>query len=290
MNAFHEIVVSPENFPAVVIIHSPKNTPICEPHWHESVELLASLDSRLEITCGQDHFILMENDVALINSSMIHRVTAAKGHAVVSLSLRLAPGLFKNYSKENHNWFDLDQNPKAREDIAACCRRLYMLYTAEEENPGLLLEANALVFHIVYMLITHLSISSMDRPRTHSEKYYGRYLEIIAYMEEHYSTPLTLNEIAEMMHLSKEHLSREFRSYVGEGFREHLRNIRLEKAQKDLLGSDLPLIDIAIKHGFPNLRAYNHACKNFYHLSPAQYRRNYKAQDKSSYRNLEEIH
>lgn len=278
MSAFHEIVVPPDNFPAVIIIHSPKNTTICEPHWHESVELLASLDSRLEITCGQDKFVLMENDVALINSSMVHCVTALKDHAVVSLSLRLDPRLFKNYSKENHNWFDLSRNPKARQDIASCCRRLYILYVAEEENPGLLLEANALVFHIVYMLITHLSISRMDRPRN-SEKYYGRYLEIIAYMEDHYNTPITLNEIAEMMHLSKEHLSREFRSYVGEGFREHLRNIRLAKAQKDLLGSDLPLIDIAIRHGFPNLRAYNHAFEKFYHMTPAQYRRNYRSKN-----------
>ncbi len=279
MNPYHEIVIPPENFPAVVLIHSPQNTTIYERHWHESIELLASLDSRLHITCGQNEFDLMENDVALINSSVIHRVTGVKGHAVVSLSLRLDPRLFKNYSKVNHHWFDLSQNEEARQDIASCCRKLYELYIQEEENPGLLLEANALVFHIVYLMITYLCISRMESPQAHSEKYYDRYREVMVYMEEHYSEPLTLDEIAGLLHLSKEHISREFRSYVGEGFREHLTNIRLINAQKDLLGTDLPLIDIAIKNGFPNLRAYNHAFRKYYDILPTQYRRNYKRQN-----------
>ncbi|MDE6202866.1 MAG: AraC family transcriptional regulator, partial [Lachnospiraceae bacterium] len=257
MNAFHEIVVPSDNFPAVVIIHTPENTTVSAPHWHESIELIASLDSRLHITCGQNGIELKENEIALINSAMIHGVVPVKGHAVVSLSLRLDPGLFRNYSKETYNWFDLNRNKEVSQDIACCCRKLYELYAQEEEKPGLLLEANSLVFHIVYLMITYLCISRTKRLQSHSEKYYERYCELMAYIEEHYNEPLTLNEIAGKMHLSKEHLSREFRSYVGEGFREHLTNIRLIKAQKDLLGTDLPLIDIAIRNGFPNLRAYN---------------------------------
>lgn len=278
MSAIHEIVVPPDNFPAIIIIHSPKNTSVCKLHWHESIELLASLDSRLHITCGQKQFNLMENDVALINSSMIHSVAPLEGHAIVSLSIRLDPGLFKNYSNEKYNWFDLEQNLEAKQDIIICCRKLYELYTYEKGNTGLLLEANALIFHIVYLMITHLCVSHLDYSRDRSEKYHDRYRKIIAYMEEHYNDSLPLNEISEMLHLSKEHLSREFRSYVGEGFREHLTNIRLVKAHKDLLGSDLPLLDIALEHGFPNLRAYNQAFQKIYHVSPAQYRRNYKRQ------------
>ncbi len=282
MNAYHEIVVPPDNFPAIILIHSPKNTTIFEMHWHECIELVASLDSRLHIACGQDEFDLMENDVAMINSSMIHCVRALKGHAIVSLSLRLDPRLFQNYSEGNHNWFDLNQNEEARRDIASCCRKLYELYAQEKENPGLLLEANALVFHIVYVMITYLCVSRMDHPQAHSEKYNDRYRELMAYMEEHYDQPLTLDHIADLLHLSKEHISREFRSYVGEGFREHLTKIRLINAQKDLLGSDLPLIDIAIKNGFPNLRAYNHAFQKYYEVPPAQYRRNYKRQNQKT--------
>lgn len=278
MSAIHEIVILPDNFPAAIIIHSPKNTSECKLHWHESIELLASLDSRLHITCGQKQFNLMENDVALINRSMIHSVAPLGGHAIVSLSIRLDPGLFKNYSNEKYNWFDLEQNLEAKQDIIICCRKLYELYTYEKDNTGLLFEANALIYHIVYLMITHLCVSHLDDTRDHSQKYYDRYRKIIAYMEEHYNEALPLNEISEMLHLSKEHLSREFRSYVGEGFREHLTNIRLVKAQKDLLGSDLPLLDIALAHGFPNLRAYNQAFQKTYHVSPAQYRRNYKRQ------------
>ena len=279
MEAFHEIVVPPENFPAIVLIHSPENNEMCELHWHESIELLASLDSHLHIICGQDEFDIMENDIALINSSLIHRISPVDGHAIVSLSLRLDAELFKNYSMGNHYWFDLNQNSEARQNIADCCRKLYELYTFEKDNPALLLEANALVFHIAYLMATHLCISRVKHPQSHSEKYNERYHEIMLYMNENYNKPLTLNDIAKRMHLSKEHLSREFSFYVGEGFRNHLANLRLIKAQKDLLSSDLPLIDIAIQHGFSDLRAYNRAFQKCYGISPAQYRRTYNRQN-----------
>lgn len=275
MSAFHEIVVPPDNFPAVMIIHTPENSRICELHWHESIELIASLDSRLHIVCSSEQYDLMENDIMLINSSVVHCVNPLDEFAVVSLSLRLEPGLFKNYSNVNYNWFDIERDLKAKQDIIACCRKLYELYS-QEEKTGLLLEANALVFHIVYLMVTSLCVSHLKHTQAYSEKYYSRYREIMSYMEENYDSPITLSEIADFMHLSKEHLSREFRSYVGEGFREHLTNIRLMKAQKDLLGSDLSLIDVAIKHGFPNLRAYNYAFEKVYCISPARYRKNYK--------------
>ena len=100
----------------------------------------------------------------------------------------------------------------------------------------------------------------------------------MAYIQDHYNESLTLESVAAYAHLSKEHLSREFKKYVGEGFRTHLVNIRLSKAQADLIGTDMSLLDVALKHGFPDLRSYTTAFKESFGQSPKQYRRNYKIQ------------
>lgn len=279
MEAFHEIVIPRENIPAVIMLHSPQgNNTACELHWHESVELLASLDSRLHIICGQNEFDLMENDIALVNSSQVHRIYPLEGHAIVSLSLRLDAKIFQNYTGEKRCWFDLSLNEDARKEIGFCCRKLYELYAKEDHDSSVLLEANSLVFHIAYLLNTRLCTSSMkgSSSRLYSRKYEGRYHTILSYMEENYNKPITLDEIAGLVHLSREHLSREFSTYAGESFREHLTAIRLVKAQTDLLGSDLPLIDIAIAHGFSDLRAYNRAFRKYYGVSPAAYRQSHR--------------
>ncbi len=92
-------------------------------------------------------------------------------------------------------------------------------------------------------------------------------------MEDRYDEPITLELLAKELHISKEHLSREFRTYTGDSFRNHLVEIRLNNAHRDLLSSDLPLIDVAIKNGFSDLRSYNRAFKKYYHISPQQYRK-----------------
>lgn len=278
MRPFHEIVIPPENFPAIVLCHSPKQKEQCELHWHEAVEIIASLDSRLKIISGQTEFEIPENSVAIINSGLIHRITPITGYAVTSLSLRLDPNFFSKYSKINPNWFDARHDNEASREVADCCRKLAELYSSENNNTEIILEANSLVYHIVYLMVTKLCVSHIKFSHSHSEKYLERYQKIVRYMEENYKNPLTLNEAAKIMHLSKEHISREFPLYIGEGFREHLTNIRLIKAQELLLGSDLPIEKIAENTGFPDSRAYNAAFKKCYGISPAQYRRNYKRQ------------
>lgn len=132
-----------------------------------------------------------------------------------SLSLRIAPEIFQKYCGKDHCWFDLNRSPEARKEIADCCQKLYELYSEENTQPYLLLEANSILFHIVYLMVTHIR-SDYPADRLHySEKYYNRYREIMRYMEEHYNEPISLEDVASFIHLSKEHLSREFPTYVG---------------------------------------------------------------------------
>ncbi len=52
IDGFHEIVISSENIPAMVMIHHPDERP-CQSHWHEGVELVASLNSELNVLCDK---------------------------------------------------------------------------------------------------------------------------------------------------------------------------------------------------------------------------------------------
>ncbi len=275
MEGFHEIVIPQDNIPAMVMIHHSDERP-CQSHWHEGVELVASLNSELNIWCDGKKYQIPENGLALFNSTQIHKVTPIKHYddTHTSISLCISPKLFKDYCKSDRILFDLSQNRGTTEEIICYCEKLYKIYE-QENSVDILLEANSILFHIVYLMVRDLRVSPNRMNNAASDKYFERYRKLITYMEERYAEPITLELLAKEIHISKEHLSREFRTYTGESFRDHLVGIRLNNAQRDLLYSDLPLIDVAINNGFSDLRSYNRAFQKYYHTSPQQYRKTF---------------
>jgi AraC-like DNA-binding protein/mannose-6-phosphate isomerase-like protein (cupin superfamily) len=69
------------------------------------------------------------------------------------------------------------------------------------------------------------------------------------FIHEHYSEPLTLDDLAECCNLNKFHLARVFRTRTGVTPMEYVRQARLDIALRLLLESDLPLREIAPRVG-----------------------------------------
>ncbi len=95
----------------------------------------------------------------------------------------------------------------------------------------------------------------------------------IAFIEDNYMRPINAADAANSVHLSYSHLARLFRKYSGETIVHHINNMRLQKAQRLLLCTDLPVARIAEESGF---RSKNYFCtifKKFFNISPVDYRK-----------------
>ncbi len=95
------------------------------------------------------------------------------------------------------------------------------------------------------------------------------------YMSQHFSTPLTVAEVAKEVGISATYLSALFRQAVGVPFREHLSRLRVEKSKQLLLSTGDSLADIAAACGFSDQSRY---CKVFRRLSgitPGKFRAAY---------------
>lgn len=73
--------------------------------------------------------------------------------------------------------------------------------------------------------------------------------QVQAYIHEHYSESLTLDDLAACCNLNKFHLARVFRTRAGVTPMEYVRHARLDIALRLLLESDLPLREIAPRVG-----------------------------------------
>ncbi len=103
-----------------------------------------------------------------------------------------------------------------------------------------------------------------------------RYMMAIQYMKENYTLPLTVDLVANKIHVSSRQLQRIFKEYGPFSFSEQLESFRLEQVCKDLLYSKTSIEDIAYKHGFSSSSYLHYVFKKSLGVTPRQYRNQHK--------------
>lgn len=103
--------------------------------------------------------------------------------------------------------------------------------------------------------------------------YTERLKTVISRVEQDYSHPLTVHEMADFCGCSSSHFMRWFRQMTGSSFGQYVNERRLAYAAELLRKSDDKIILIAEKAGFENLSNFNRQFKSRYGITPSEYRK-----------------
>lgn len=106
--------------------------------------------------------------------------------------------------------------------------------------------------------------------------------DIITFIEEHYSEPLTQEQVARQFHYSSSYFSALFSKNMSETFSRYLSKYRARKARFDLLETDESIYSIAVRSGFSDSRRFINAFRDMYGITPLQYRKAYKKQNETN--------
>lgn len=251
-------------------------------HWHDEMELIViqkgsgcvSVDFRSEtvfagdiviILPGQLHSISqkesqpMEYENILFRPSMLisgaHDL-CAENYILPLIHAQLSPDTF------------LTPECSYYSESSACIREIDRL-CASQPN-GYQLAVKGWLFQFLFYLICHQKEQpSFSRAQ---EKHLKKMKCILTYMEEHFSEPISIEEMANLIYYSKSHFMKFFKTYTGKGFTEYLNDYRLNHAAQLLSTSDLPLIEIAASSGFENLSYFTRIFKREYGITPGKYR------------------
>ena len=94
----------------------------------------------------------------------------------------------------------------------------------------------------------------------------------VAYMEDHLTDDVSLDDVARAVHLSPFFLQRGFSLMTGYGVGEYLRNRRLYEAALDLQRTGEKVIDVALKYGYETPESFTKAFTRFHGATPTQVR------------------
>lgn len=94
----------------------------------------------------------------------------------------------------------------------------------------------------------------------------------IAYINNHLSTPFTLQDIADDIGISPVYLSRRFTEVVGIGMKEYTKRLRLDAASNMLRYSKTDISDIAVHLCYSSQSYFGSVFKRYFGITPQKYR------------------
>lgn len=95
------------------------------------------------------------------------------------------------------------------------------------------------------------------------------------YLEHHFQTSLSLDEMAKFAGMSKYHLCREFKKYIGFSPKEYVLDLRISQARLLLSSSRIPSCHIGAIVGFSNEANFIRQFKQNTKMTPGQYRKQF---------------
>ncbi len=96
------------------------------------------------------------------------------------------------------------------------------------------------------------------------------------YIQEHYSSQVSLEDVAEAIQLSPAYLSTLFKKEMGINFSDYLISCRIEAAKDLLKNTDLPIAEVSEQVGYLDSRHFSKTFSKVVGLKPSAYRKLYR--------------
>ena len=240
---------------------------------HYSLGYIISGDRR--VITPYERYDAHAGDVTAMPPGMYHRTFSLSERPYINYLLKISPEIAESFCSEvdEEIWnyvfeqkrFSFDSG--AREKIEQILADMLDIANSEAAYSEILLKG---LFFRLLVLIKDNSLSSGRIP--FKSELSKDIMDAMYYIEQNYTEPLHLSDVAATIGFSDGHFSRLFSSQVGISFSNYLINIRLRHAKGLLINTDLAVSDIAMQTGFGS-GDYLSACFSKYEgLSPTAFR------------------
>ncbi len=237
-------------------------------HFHEELEVLYLMEGSITVQIAQREQELLPGDICLILPGTLHTLKPVRHNRICIM--KIYPSLsFVDRELEK----DICRPADANYDALKACICTIMQEDAAREY-GYALAMNTACGELVLTVLRRIS---REKAQNTSEKSAGRSSKILglanAFLEEHYASRFSLEDIASACGYTKYYFSRCFHEITGTCFSNYCTGFRLEKAVQLLQTGSLSIEQVAYACGFFNIRSFYTEFKRHYKTTPGAYQK-----------------
>ncbi len=257
-----------------------ENTQRVAAHWHDEMEIIFVKSGFGVVQVDLDSYKVKQNSVVFVAPGRLHAIDADNktqmeyDTSIFALSILDAKDDWcrdKIFEPLRNGTFNLpvilNEGDKGHSQIAECLNKAGQICACQNSGYPLLVKAQLLeLFYILYN--NRQSVKDKEPVLLCSD----RTKQALQYVEQNYSQPISIEQIASQLCCSPSHFMRFFKKAVGVPFVYYLNNYRLAMAARMLEETKVAVITIAQMCGFENLSYFNRCFKKVYKCTPTQYR------------------
>ena len=271
------------------------------PHWHTDIEIIHPTVGSYKVICGSRQYYLEQGDILLICPAVIHEIftTGPTGTRIYmqadftnSIMLKEVEMAFREMSPALH----IRVSNCPAEIYRALCDYLHDIQEIYFESvspvdlsngifvdrlmsytglgPYEEVEIYSILMRFIALAAKNLASINQTVQPAHITGHRSRLplSNVCAYISEHFTEEISLEDIASFAGYSKYHFARIFNEYTGESFYQYLQQKRINFAQTLLSNPTLSMIDIAYQAGFASSTAFTRAFRKSTGYTPSQFR------------------
>ena len=256
-------------------------------HWHEDLEIDVVTQGPIECLIGDDSILLETGDALYINQNIMHSFHPV-GEAPGKLdAIVFHPMLFFGYGKTYLNakyltpitgksgprYVLINKNYARYEEMTALFDELVRANASAVTGYELITQSCLCRFWVYMLEEFSSSVTEKKESLSLSEL---RTRDAILFIERHYQEPITLDEIAAAIHVSKSECCRCFKKSLHATPFKYLMKYRIFMATT-IIRQDAPLkmsfSELATTVGFNNVSYFNKVFKSTLGCTPTEYRK-----------------
>lgn len=276
-----------EKYPAKILIYSYEDKEVIPPHWHKNFELnyllsgewMVEIDEKVEKVCAPA--------LISINCQEVHNLLPNDSTIAEKIAVIFDDAFLEKYQFDlNAQIIKVEDSLHPTEHVRELMEKLFFIYKEHhpfdsQEKINLIgrhyrdLQVKGIVYDLMYEILSYY-VEPKQFKNKKQDYYRIRFQKVSKYISQHYMENITLEDVAQVMGVTREHCAREFKIHTQRTFKEYLTRCRILRAFPLLRDTDMNITEIARKTGFPNVRAFNKGFKDIFEMMPREKREQMK--------------
>ncbi len=235
------------------------------PHLHNEIEIIVMLEGESLATADSKSAVLKGGDIYIAFPNQIHFYhDRIKAKYILIIFSPDEVDEFKTLFNNNIPASPVISNALSNPHIKWIVESLSRI---EKVKPPYMHE------HYRGLILAILSELFNTVPLESAPKYDSNILkQVIKYCSQNYTHDISLQKIADDIHVSKYYISHLFGKKLKVTFSDYINTLRVKRACDLLSHDDMSIIDISFAVGYNSTRSFNRCFKNICGISPKEYR------------------